>query len=286
MKTIVTLFALVVLMNGGLAVAQHLPEEVAEQSVRLKELFKELDKQMVRVQGGSFIMGCQDGRDVNCRDDEKPAREVRLESFAIARYEVTQELWEAVMGNNPSGFQGCARCPVERVSWGEIQTFLRRLNAQTGVTYRLPTEAEWEYAARGGQQSRGYRHAGGNDLSSIAWYEGNSEDRTHPVGQKQPNELGLYDMSGNVSEWTQDCWHENYNSAPTDGRAWEPGNCGQRVLRGGNWVHASTSSPLRVADRYWASDFWRDIFFGFRLARTLTPSIVRMQVHPRLPDLA
>ena len=157
---------------------------------------------------------------------------MQVRDFEISKYEVTQELWAAVMGENPSHFTGCGQCPVESVSWEDIQEFLGKLNAGGGG-YRLPTEAEWEYAARGGQQSRGYKYAGGNNPSSVAWYGENNGNKTHQVGQKQANELGLYDMSGNVGEWVQDCSHDSYQGAPSDGRAWESGECGHRVLRGG-----------------------------------------------------
>ena len=224
---------------------------------------------MVRVQGGAFTMGCERGRDWNCDGEEKPAHRVQVGSFEIGKYEATQELWEAVMGDNPSHFEGCTRCPVENVSWDDAQAFLRKLSDQTGEGYRLPTQAEWEYAARGGQQSRGYEYAGSNDLGSIAWYLHNSVNKTHPVGRKQPNELGLYDMSGNVSEWVQDCWRDSYAGVPDDGRAWaSEGNCGKRVLRGGSWVSGpgllSAAFRLRSSSDPVSSR-------GFRVSRTLTP---------------
>ena len=222
---------------------------------------------MVRVDGGSFTMGCQDGRDGDCYGrGGKPAHRVRVRSFEIGKYEVTQALWEAVMGENPSSFKGCAKCPVEQVSWDDVQMFLRELNARTGLAYRLPTEAEWEYAARGGQQSRGYTYAGSNDPRSVAWYLDNS---THPVGRKQANELGLYDMSGNVWEWVQDCWNDSYQGAPSDSRPWERGDCGRRVARGGSW--GNVPGDLRSANRSWSDTGLRGGILGFRLTRTLTP---------------
>ena len=225
---------------------------------------------MVRVDGGSFTMGCQSGRDRDCYDREKPAHRVQVRSFEIGKYEVTQELWEAVMGGNPSHFTGCAaRCPVELVSWEDVQAFLRKLNARTGKRYRLPTEAEWEYAARGGRQSRGYQYAGGNDVEAISWHIGNSGGRTHPVGRKRANELGLHDMSGNVHEWVQDCWNDSYRGAPDDGRAWERGDCSQRVMRGGSW--ASIPWSLRSAPRSGFDAGDRLIGLAFRIARTLAP---------------
>ena len=223
---------------------------------------------MVRVEGGNFTMGCQSEP---CYDDEKPAHQVRVGSFEIGQYEVTQELWQAVMGDNPSRFKDCSQCPVESVSsLGDVQAFLRKLNQLTGKRYRLPTEAEWEYAARGGQQSRGYEYAGSDESNSVAWHHHNSGGKTHPVGQKAPNELGLYDMSGNVSEWVQDCWNDGYQGAPGDGSARESGDCSQRVVRGGAW--RSTFMSLHVTFRSGGSKFAiRSNAIGFRIARTLTP---------------
>ena len=220
---------------------------LAEEGRRQQE-WEKLGLVMVRVDGGSFTMGCQSGRDSNCFGDEKPAHQVQVRSFEIGKYEVTQALWEAVMGDNPSSFTGCARCPVEKVNWDDVQVFLRKLNELTGERYRLPTEAEWEYAARGGWQSRGYRYAGGNDVGSVGWYRDNGRKRTHPVGGKRANELGLHDMSGNAYEWVQDCWNDSYQGAPGNGRAWESGDCSLRVARGGSWTSGrGTSVPPTAA---------------------------------------
>ncbi|MBQ8608093.1 MAG: SUMF1/EgtB/PvdO family nonheme iron enzyme, partial [Bacteroidaceae bacterium] len=165
---------------------------------------------MVRVEGGTFRMGAT-SEQVNPYNDEKPVHSVTLSSYSIGQTEVTQALWKAVMGSNPSRFRG-DNLPVERVSWNDCRTFIRKLNALTGRTFRLPTEAEWEFAARGGNQSQGYQYSGSNNLGSVAWYDSNSGDKTHPVATKSANELGLYDMSGNVWEWCQD-WYGSYSSS-------------------------------------------------------------------------
>ncbi|MCY3956496.1 MAG: SUMF1/EgtB/PvdO family nonheme iron enzyme [Nitrospira sp.] len=176
---------------------------------------------------------------------------------------------------NP-GFRQGDHEPVVCVSWEDAQAYVRWLSQETGQAYRLLSEAEWEYAARGGQQSRGYKYAGSNESDSVAWYEENSGDTTHPVGQKQPNELGLYDMSGNVSEWVEDCWNESYAAAPDDGGVWWSGDCSRRVLRGGNWFSPS-SRQLRLAYRYRFLPRERVDFLGFRIARTLTGSAATRQ---------
>ena len=187
---------------------------------------------MVRVEAGTFTMGAT-AEMKHPADDEKPVHQVTLTNdYYIGKYEVTQALWQAVMGNNPSEFKG-DNLPVEKVSWKDCQDFISKLNRITGKTFRLPTEAEWEYAARGGNKSRGYQYSGSNNLADVAWYMDNSGDKTHAVGTKQPNELGIYDMSGNVWEWCQD-WYGKYSSSsqvnPTGA------NSGSyRVKRGGSW---------------------------------------------------
>jgi len=240
---------------------------------------QKLETNMARITGGSFTMGCKDTtRDGDCDDDEKPPHEVRVRDFYISRYEVTQAQWRAVMGSDPPELhnKGCETCPVERVSWNDIQEFLKKLNTLTGKQYRLPTEAEWEYAARGGAQSRGYLYSGSNTIDEVAWYtenyaKGNTfgeQKTTRPVGGKKPNELGLYDMSGNVYEWVADCWHGNYKEAPKDGTAWleaNGGNCSGRVVRGGSW--GINDNSCRVSDRNYDYADNRDYYIGFRLAR-------------------
>lgn len=193
---------------------------------------KNLTSNMVYVPGGTFTMGATSEQGSDADSDEKPTHSVTVSSFYICKYEVTQALWKAVMGSNPSSFKG-DNLPVETVSWDDCQTFIRKLNALTGKNFRLPTEAEWEFAARGGNNSRGYKYAGSNNIGDVAWYDDNSGDKTHVVGTKSPNELGLYDMSGNVWEWCQD-WKGSYSSASqTNPTGASSGS--DRVLRGGGW---------------------------------------------------
>ena len=202
---------------------------------------------MVRVEAGTFIMGATPEME-SPFDWEKPTHQVTLTNdYYIGKYEVTQALWQAVMDNNPSYFKG-DDLPVEMVSWDDCQEFISKLNIITGKTFRLPTEAEWEYAARGGNKSRGYQYSGSNNLSDVAWYEDNSGKKTHAVGSKQSNELGIYDMSGNVWEWCQD-WLTPYSSSsqvnPTGANS-GPG----RVYRGGSWTNNAVkycSSSCRIS---------------------------------------
>ena len=244
-------------------------QEVARREEEQLQKWERLGLVMARVEGGSFTMGCQSLRDGMCFKNEKPAHRVHVASFEIGKNEVTQELWEMVMGDNPSRFGGCDRCPVEKVNWDDVQAFLRGLNDLTGKRYRLPTEAEWEYAARGGRKSQGYQYAGGDSARLVAWYKANSGSRTHPVGGKRANELDLHDMSGNVWEWVQDCWNDSHQGAPADGRSRAEGTCNSRVVRGGSW--SVEPGHLRTASRSGNSAGNRYINLGFRIARTLTP---------------
>lgn len=231
--------------------------------------------QMVFVQGGTFTMGCRDSiRDGNCYEDEKPSHEVTIRDFYIGKYEVTQAEWRRVMGSNhlePLSNTGCDQCPVERVSWDDAQEFIRKLNARTGKQYRLPTEAEWEYAARGGNMSRGYLYSGSNNLDEVGWYDDNRDKRrksktTRPVGTEKANELGIHDMSGNVWEQVQDDWHANFSGAPTDGQAWVGSpRASYRVFRGGGWYDGPQF--CRVAYRLSVNYATNNKGFGFRLAR-------------------
>lgn len=179
--------------------------------------------EMIQVPAGTFTMGS------NQNNDEKPPHQVNVQSIYVGKYEITQKQWKTVMGNNPSYFKG-ENLPVENVSWDDVQAFCKKLQAITGKTYRLPSEAEWEYACRAGTTGD---YAG--NLDAMAWYDKNSAS-TQPVGQKSPNASGLYDLHGNVWEWCEDVWHDNYNGAPNDGSVWtNGGNWNFRVVRGGSW---------------------------------------------------
>ena len=219
---------------------------------------------MVYVQGGTFTMGATSEQGSDAFDDEKPAHSVTLSSYMIGQTEVTQALWQAVMGNNPSYHTGDSRRPVEQVSWDDCQTFLRKLNSLTGQRFRLPTEAEWEFAARGGVNSRGYKYSGSNTLGNVAWYDDNSGDTTHPVGTKQPNELDIYDMTGNVWEWCNDKWDSDYYSSSPSSNPQGPSSGSTRVLRGGSWCYDARS--CRVSYRYGDYPGSRYADSGLRLA--------------------
>lgn len=224
-------------------------------------ILERLISNMVHVEGDTFMMGAAAEQGDKAYDDEKPAHEVTLSSFSIGRYEVTQEEWQEVMGDNPSKFKGDRR-PVDGVSWFGCLEFIKKLNAMTGMTFRLPTEAEWEYAARGGNKSRGYKYSGSNDLDEVAWHFDNSGWQTQDVGTKSPNELGLYDMNGNVFEWCQD-WYDNYDASavanPTG-----PSSGYRRVFRGGSWM--TKAGDYRASFRFSYIPILRTDFLGFRLA--------------------
>jgi formylglycine-generating enzyme required for sulfatase activity/tRNA A-37 threonylcarbamoyl transferase component Bud32 len=215
---------------------------------------------LISIPDGSFKMG-----NVSGDSAENPEHTVRINGFKLGETEVTQKQWQLVMGNDTSHFKACDTCPVDSVSWNDVQEFFKNLNKQTGLHFRLPSEAEWEYACRSAGKDEKY--CGGNDESKLAWYGENSEEKTHPVAQKLANGLGLYDMSGNVWEWTQDCWQNSYAVASSDDQAWEQGTCAQRVLRGGSWI--GVAGGLSSTGRFGSSVANSSQNFGFRVAQDI-----------------
>jgi len=217
---------------------------VPSPQIRTEILPGDIELEMIKIPAGSFLMGTEEV-EVNRLNKEyktdrykreMPQHRVNLQEFYLGKYPITQEQYQAIMGNNPSYFKDNPKNPVESVIWYDAQEFCQKLSEKACKNYRLPSEAEWEYACRAGTQTRYYF---GNDeklLREYAWYRENSGGKTHPVGQKKPNNWGLYDMSGNVWEWCEDGWHKNYENAPTDGTAWnENHSVISRVLRGGCW---------------------------------------------------
>jgi len=242
-----------VLLNG-------IPEDVTEYTVN-GVTFK-----MVNVEGGTFAMGNPDYQSSSSFKDEGPVHNVTLSPFSMGQTEVTQELWLAVMGNNNSANVG-DKHPMDFVSWNMAQEFIAKLNEMTGETFRLPTEAEWEFAARGGKNSNGYAYAGSNTIGDVAWYDGNCEGH-HDVATKAPNELGIYDMSGNVWEWCSN-WYEAY-TAEAQTNPVGPLTGTEKVLRGGSWFgsqYAPGVKTCRVTQRFKGSLDYADDDIGLRLAK-------------------
>lgn len=242
-----------------LVAALSTPAIAGQRIPTVKEAVSESDAataiELVAIPAGCFHMGSTDGN-----TDEKPVHEVCLSSFSIGKYEVTQGQWKKIMGENPSYFSACGNdCPVEQVSWEDIQTFFDRLYALTGRNYRLPTEAEWEYACTGGGKDKHY--CGGNDVDRLAWYEANGGGRTHPVGQLSPNRFGIYDMSGNVWEWVQD-WKEAYSPSRQQ-NPWGARWGSARARRGGSWQYGSRQARAAWRSSGYPGDHALDL--GFRV---------------------
>ena len=216
--------------------------------------------EMVDVKGGTFTMGLDESEAEHLF--ETPKHEVTLSDFRIGKYEVTQDLWEAVMGDNPSISKG-DKLPVENISWNDIQLFIKKLNKLTGKKYRLPTEAEWEYAARGGTLSEGYAFIGGNEIDTTAWHFHNADKHTHQVGLLNPNELGIYDMGGNVSEWVQD-WYGHYSEKPQKNPKGANKSETGKILRGGGFGNLPEYN--KPGCRFVSNPNFKSQYIGFRLA--------------------
>ncbi len=228
--------------------------------------------QMISVKGGSFFMGSDDPKYRGEQyENERPVRRVHVSSFFIGKYEVTQAQWRKVMGINPPAYNGvdygnkfCDECPVVKISWDDVQEFIKRLNAKTGKTYRLPTETEWEYAARGGKYPKNFLFSGGNKMAEVGW-NGKKNGTTHPVGQKICNEVGVFDMSGNVLEWCSDWYGADYYSGTVDETDPKgPMTGAQRVLRGGSFF--DDDDVCRSTYRSHMDPGTRQWNIGFRLA--------------------
>lgn len=214
------------------------------------------DYPMITVAGGSFSMGSPEAE--SGRSAFECNHQVTVKDYKIGIYEVTQQQWSSIMGSNPSEFKDCPTCPVENVSWKDISRFIQELQRKTGQKYRLPTEMEWEYAAKGGPKKSPTPFAGGTALKAVAWYIGNSGSKTHPVGEKAPNEIGLFDMSGNVQEWCSD-WFTPYPGCAGENRIGQ-----YRIQRGGSYYHYEAACRVAARDSY-QPDF-RNPWVGFRLA--------------------
>jgi len=248
--------------------------------------------EMVAIPAGSFEMGASGKADfdpVSVQYVLQPGNHVTLTKFAIGITEVTQGQWRTIMGNNPSKFNHCGdNCPVENVSWNDAQEFIQKLNTKTGKQYRLPSEAEWEYACRAAVQQE---YCGNDIADSVAWYHHNSDGMTHPVAAKQPNAWGIYDMSGNLYEWVEDNWHNQLTGAPVDGRAWQ-GDSANHVVRGGSFN--DFSQKVNSINRNFYGADYRGSNIGFRLARSdltatseipATPAPINESVPQKLREL-
>jgi sulfatase modifying factor 1 len=237
------------------------------QKNKMIKILNEFENNMLYITGGTFLMGCTMAYNDSCDFDQKPVHSVTIDNFKLSKYEVTQSQWNYIMANNPSYFKRCKNCPVEQISWNDIQIFLLRLKELTGKMYRLPTEAEWEYAARGGNKSKGYLYSGGNNLNDILVYKKKvikGDFKTFPIGQQKPNELGLYDMTGNAWEWCSDWYSDDYYSNSLSKNPKGPLNGESKVIRGG--FSLFSKKGFGVAFREKETPDTKAYFLGFRLA--------------------
>ena len=273
-KNIFTILVFILVLGGTTGCIQHKSDQ--KRLPALSFTVNGESFEMIPVEGGTFIMGGTSEQGNDCENNEKPTHEETLPFFYIGKYEVTQKLWKAVMGTDfdQSYNSGCEDCPAEYISWNDTQKFISKLNTLTNKTFRLPTDIEWEYAARGGKYSEKYKYSGSNDIDEVAWYIENyqkskygDKGTTHPVGMKKPNELGLYDMSGNVWEWCDNWYTQEYSQ---NGKSVHPGwpfngtsAFFRRVLRGGSW--GGTAKGCRVSYIDYDVPNYRDEYGGFML---------------------
>ncbi|HWB64840.1 MAG TPA: formylglycine-generating enzyme family protein [Chitinophagales bacterium] len=232
---------------------------------KVAAVLKEIDERMVRVDGGTFSMGCPTMQDSDCYYWEKPRHTVVISTLFVSKYDVTQKEWKTIMGSLPPA-NTCDECPVINVTWHDAYIFINKLNQLSGKNYRLPTEAEWEYAAKGGNKAHGYKYAGGDVAMEVAWYDSTISKTEHPVGEKKANELGLYDMSGNVWQWCSDWFDEKYYSkSPSNNPQGPTVELQDKVVRGGSWW--GPMKDCRIANRDKFGPNAKDDDVGFRLVR-------------------
>jgi len=261
MRKVINVFFLVLLLFTTIKAQSPATETLS--GINRTFIVNNVSFEMVFVQGGSFMMGCMLEHGGDCANEEKPPHHVILPDFYIGQFQVTQQLWQAVMGDNPSLWKG-DQLPVEKVSWNDCQLFIIRLNSLIDSHFRLPSEAEWEYAARGGHKGKGTIYSGSDDPNEVAWYKNNSNMITHDVGGKQPNELGVYDMTGNVWEWCSDLYGDDYYKNSPEKTPAGPVTGPYRVVRGGSWYSTTAHSRLTVRDGEIPD--YKDFYLGFRIA--------------------
>jgi formylglycine-generating enzyme required for sulfatase activity len=244
---------------------KHIEQSNKPLDSKVAAIIKEIDSRMVKLDGGTFTMGCVNLQDSECYNWEKPRHTVTINTFYLGKFDVTEKEWAVIMGTNPSK-KNCDECPVINITWFDATVFINKLNQLSGKNYRLPTEAEWEYAAKGGNKGHGYKYSGDDVASNVAWYDSTISKETHPVGEKKPNELGLYDISGNVWQWCADWFDEKYYSkSPSNNPQGPTTSTTDRVVRGGSWW--GPMRDCRVANRDKFPPNSKDDDVGFRLAR-------------------
>ena len=274
---IFNLIVLLILLSCTQNSNQFIENKINELTPYKKEIIQLINKDLIRIDGGEFLMGCDTIQNPSiCNENNKPGHKVRLSSFKIGKFEVTQAIWFKIMGKNPSNFSKTGylkdsvinysnnelkNLPVEFVSWLDIDTFFIILRSLTGLKYRLPTEAEWEYVASDKGTSK-YNYVGSNIIEEVAWCKINSMNKTHPVGLKKPNKLGIFDLSGNVSEWCLDNWTDKYNNfAQINPIAINESK--DKVIRGGNFSNLDFSTKPKLRAFYVLNT--RNQFYGFRI---------------------